>query len=291
MADIGLVLHHARPEAVTEARGLADWLHGQGHEVRLTLGDAALAGLDAHGVAEQHFGPGLDLAVSLGGDGSILRAVSLVAADGVAVLGVNLGQLGYLTEVEPPQLRQAVERVLAGEHRIEERMLLDVQIERAGASAADGPAEHASALALNDVVLGKTPAGHTVRVEVTIDDEPFTPYAADGLIVATPTGSTAYNLSARGPIVAPTHRALVLTPVSPHMLFDRSLVLEPSTRLRLTVGGSRPASLAIDGRDLPDLEPGDAMVATASVHQARLVVFGPRKFHQILKAKFRLSDR
>jgi NAD+ kinase len=91
--------------------------------------------------------------------------------------------------------------------------------------------------------------------------------------------------------VAPTHRALLLTPVSPHMLFDRSLVLEPSTHLRLSIAGSRPASLAIDGRDVEDLAPGDAITCTASPHQARLVMFGPRNFHQILKAKFRLSDR
>ena len=182
-------------------------------------------------------------------------------------------------------LRDAVSRVLSGHHDIEERMLLEVTVERAGT------AEPRPALALNDAVIGKTPTGHTVRVEVDIDGEPFTPYAADGLIVATPTGSTAYNLSARGPIVAPTHRALVLTPVSPHMLFDRSLVLEPSTRLRLSIGASRPATLAIDGRQADDLAPGDAITCTASPHRARLVMFGPRNFHQILKAKFRLSDR
>jgi NAD+ kinase len=285
MADIGLVLHHGRAEAVVEARQVADWLTESGHRVRLTAGDAALAGLEAHGVDEDRFGAGLDVAVSLGGDGSILRTVSLVAAHGVAVLGVNLGQLGYLTEVEPSGLRDALTRVLAGRFDIEERMLLEVTIERRGA------APSAPALALNDAVLGKAPTGHTVRVEVSIDGVPFTPYAADGLIVATPTGSTAYNLSARGPIVAPTHQALVLTPVSPHMLFDRSLVLEPTTRLRLTIAGSRPATLAIDGRTTEDLEVGDAIVCTASPHRARLVIFEPRNFHQILKAKFRLSDR
>ncbi len=285
MAVIGLVLHHDRVEAVTEARQLASWLTANGHGVRLTTGDAALAGLVEHGVDDEDFGAGLDVAVSLGGDGSILRAVSLVAAHGVAVLGVNLGQLGYLTEIEPAGLRDALSRVLAGEHQIEERMLLAVTVERS-----DRPGSPA-ALALNDAVIGKTPSGHTVRVEVSIDDEPFTPYAADGLIVATPTGSTAYNLSARGPIVAPTHLAMVLTPVSPHMLFDRSLVLEPTTRLRLTIAGPRPATLAIDGRATDDLGPGDAIVCTASPHRARLVMFGPRNFHQILKAKFRLSDR
>ena len=239
MAVIGLVLHHDRVEAAQEARDLASWLTAHGHGVRLTRGDAAMSGLEAHGVAEEEFGAGLDVAVSLGGDGSILRAVSLVAAHGVAVLGVNLGQLGYLTEIEPTGLREAVERVLAGEHLIEERMLLAVSVERAGRPPG------APALALNDAVIGKTPTGHTVRVEVTIDDDPFTPYAADGLIVATPTGSTAYNLSARGPIVAPTHLAMVLTPVSPHMLFDRSLVLEPATP---------PAPL---GGRVPPGHPGD----------------------------------
>jgi len=285
MAVIGLVLHHERAEAVGEARQLASWLTAAGHGVRLTTGDAALADLAQLGVDDEGFPMGLDLAVSLGGDGSMLRTVALVSAHGVPVLGVNLGQLGYLTEIEPTGLRDALTRVLAGHHEIEERMLLEVTVERAGV------AEPRAALALNDAVIGKTPTGHTVRVEVDIDGDAFTPYAADGLIVATPTGSTAYNLSARGPIVAPTHRALVLTPVSPHMLFDRSLVLEPSTRLRLSIGASRPATLAIDGRQADDLAPGDAITCTASPHRARLVMFGPRNFHQILKAKFRLSDR
>ncbi len=285
MAVVGLVVHHDRAEAVREARDVAVWLRERGEQVRLTDADAALAELGVHAVDEDHFGSGLDVAVSLGGDGSILRAVSLVSAHGVPVLGVNLGQLGYLTEIEPAGLQAALERVLAGEHLIEERMLLAVTVERAGRPV--GP----PALALNDAVIGRTPSGHTVRVEVSIDDEPFTPYAADGLIVATPTGSTAYNLSARGPIVAPTHLAMVLTPVSPHMLFDRSLVLEPDTRLRLAVAGSRPATLSVDGRDVEDLAVGDAIVCTASPHRARLVTFGPRNFHQILKAKFRLSDR
>jgi NAD+ kinase len=285
MATIGLVVHHDRAEAVAAARELHDWLVAGGHEVRLPAVDAERAGLDWLGVGEDTFAKGLDIAVSLGGDGCMLRAVQLVAADGVAVLGVNLGRLGYLTEVEPGGLHDAIVRFVAGEYRIEERMLLEITIERSGSDPSQ------PVLALNDAVIGKTVAGHTVRVEVTIDGQPFTPYAADGVIVATPTGSTAYNLSARGPIVAPTHRALLLTPVSPHMLFDRSLVLEPTTTLRLTVGEPGIAALAIDGRDAGELVPGDAIVCTASPHQARLVLLAARDFHRILKAKFRLRDR
>jgi len=286
VATIGLVIHHGRAEAVEAGREVTGWLVAAGHDVRLPATDAAMVGLVDHAVDEADFAEGLDVAVSLGGDGCMLRAVQLVAARGVAILGVNLGQLGYLTEVEPTGLHDALVRVLDGHYDVEQRMLLDVSVER---RSAPGPLP--PMLALNDAVIGKTPTGHTIRIEVTIDGEPFTPYAADGVIVATPTGSTAYNLSARGPIVAPTHEALLLTPVSPHMLFDRTLVLEPSASLSLTVGEPRPATLAVDGRVFDELQPGDTVVCTGSPHRARLVTFGPRDFLQILKAKFRLSDR
>ncbi|HZA88057.1 MAG TPA: NAD(+)/NADH kinase, partial [Acidimicrobiales bacterium] len=198
---------------------------------------------------------------------------------------VNVGQLGYLTEVEPAGLRMALKRFLAGSYEVEERMLLDVAVEGAEGEAAP------SHLALNEAVLEKTPMGHTVRLGVSVDGETFTPYAADGLIVATPTGSTAYAFSARGPIVEPTHRCLLLTPVSPHMLFDRSLVLAPTATVRLEVLGDRAATLSVDGSNLGTLRPGDAIRCTAAPGSARFVTFGPRDFLHILKTKFGLSDR
>jgi NAD+ kinase len=212
--------------------------------------------------------------------------VSLVARDEVPVLGVNLGTLGYLTDIEPDGLRPALERVLAGEHLIEERMLLEIDIE-----APSGAATESNVLALNEAVLEKTGAGHTIRLDVDLDGAFFTPYAADGLIVATATGSTAYAFSARGPIVEPTHRAILLTPVSPHMLFDRTLILDDDSDVTLTVAGTREAALVVDGRHLGDLRPGDVVRCRASAHVARLVLSSPRDFHAILKAKFGLSDR
>ena len=286
MATFGLVLHQQRSEAGALATELVTRLETAGHTVRLLPADASAVGLDDHAVDEDRFAEGLDVAVSLGGDGSMLRAVHLVASAEVPVLGVNLGQLGYLSEVEPAGLWDALDRFLEGSYSVERRMLLSVAV----TSAPDREVAP-ELLALNEAVLEKTPLGHTVRLDVAIDGQPFTPYAADGLIVATPTGSTAYNLSARGPIVAPTHRAMVLTPVSPHMLFDRSLVLEPETILRLTVGGHRPASLAVDGRMVAELVPGESITCTAAGVSARLVTFGPRDFHHILKAKFGLNDR
>jgi len=284
MATVGFVLHHERDRAAELARTAAAWLLGQGHEVRLPAADAVLAGLAEHGVNDSLFGRDLDVAVSLGGDGTMLRTVDLVAAAGVPIMGVNVGQLGYLTDIDPADTQSALERFLRGDGAIEERMLLEVQVLR------DGVAPE-RVLAFNEAVLEKTPMGHTVRLAVEVDGEFFTTYAADGLIVATPTGSTAYAFSARGPIVAPTHRAQLLTPVSPHMLFDRTLVLEPTAALRLVVQGHRTATLSVDGRNLGELREGEAIACTASPTSARLVSFEPRDFLQILKAKFGLNDR
>jgi NAD+ kinase len=285
VAVVGVVQHGERTEASILARDLIAELTKDGHQVRMPVADAELVGVPE--VGEPAFGPDLDLAVSLGGDGTMLRAVELVAPWGAPVMGVNVGHLGYLTEVEPAALYEALERFFAGTYAIEERMLLAVTITRGPGVAAAGPTR---VLALNEAVVEKTLSGHMVRVEVAIDGAPFTPYAADGLIVATPTGSTAYALSARGPIIAPTHRALLLTPVSPHMLFDRSLILDAGTELRLTVV-DRPAALIVDGRFRGGLHPGDVVTGTAADVSARLVTFRPRNFHQILKAKFGLNDR
>lgn len=285
MSKVGLVLHHQREEAASVTREVASWLADQGHAVELPEPDANLAGLEDRGVPEDWFGQGLDLVVSLGGDGTMLRTVSLVAADDVPVLGVNFGQLGYLTEIEPVDLTRSLERFFAGEHRIEERMLLEVRL------ALGAAGDERRWVALNEAVLERTSAGHTVRLGVDLDGDFFTTYAADALIVATPTGSTAYSLSARGPIVAPDHRAILLTPVSPHMLFDRTLILNADEVVRLEVQGHRPATLSVDGQPVVDLVDGDAIECQASAHAARLVTFGARDFHQILKAKFGLADR
>ena len=145
--------------------------------------------------------------------------------------------------------------------------------------------------ALNEVVVEKHESGHTVRLLAIIDGEPFTSYAADGLIVATPTGSTAYSLSARGPVVSPKHRAVLLTPVSPHMLFDRTLVLDPSETIDIEVLGHRPAELAVDGVREVTLRAGDTVRCVPSQATARFVRLTERHYHQILKVKFGLEDR
>ncbi len=270
-----------RDSALELAHRTIEWLAERGHEVRIPADDAEAAGLGHLACPDDRLCDALDLAVSLGGDGTMLRTVELVAAAGVPILGVNVGRLGYLPECEPADLEQALERFFAGDFQTEERMTLDV----------DTGGKFLPVTALNEAWLEKTVPGHTVRMRLVIGGAAFTTYAADGMIVATPTGSTAYNLSVRGPIVSPTLRALVVKAVSPHQLFDFPLVLGPDEEVRVEVLEGRTATLLVDGRNIGELAPGDAMTCRPGLHPARLVRFGDRDFHQILKAKFGLTDR
>lgn len=287
MAEVLIVAHHDRLEAAALARQTHQWALDHGHEAWMFADDAQPLGLDD--LIAEKLPADAELIVSLGGDGTMLRAVQLLAGAPVPIIGVNVGLLGYLSEVEPPSLDAALGRWLAGaeagEWHIEERMMLEV-----GIRAADGTPGRVQR-ALNEAVVEKSKSGHTVRLLVRIDEAPFTSYVADGLIIATPTGSTAYSLSARGPVVSPTHRAILITPVSPHMLFDRSLVLDPEERVEVEIIGHRPATLSIDGQHAGGLVEGDVVTVVPSAAVARFVRFGRRRFHQVLKAKFGLADR
>jgi len=279
MATVAFVVHPEHPDAAPLAARAGHWLEERGHVVVPVRDDQPSERLDAS----------VDLAVSLGGDGTMLRTIALASAHATLVLGVNLGRLGYLTEVEPSGLEAALERFLAGDYTVEERMTLEATVSRA--VAAERGRDDAQRIVLNEVAVEKAEAGHTVRVAAAIGGHPFVTYAADGLLVATPTGSTAYNLSVRGPILSPGLRAIVLTPVSPHMLFDRPLVLEPGQWVELEIVGPRPAVLALDGQSAGMLEPGDTVVCRAAEKPARLVTFGPRDFFSILRGRFHLAGR
>jgi NAD+ kinase len=279
--SIGIVPHLARPEAAELAKRAASTLERAGVAVRVPSSDARLVGLDQWAVPDTEFANGLSYAFSLGGDGTMLRTVSLVCAAQVPVVGVNVGHLGYLASEQPADLDRVIARVLSGDHLVEERMMLDVEV----TARNQEPQRFA---ALNDAVLEKSNAGNTVRLGVSFNDVPFADYSADGVIVATPTGSTAYAFSVRGPIVSPLMRALVIVPISPHMLFDRSLVLDEHETVQLEVLDGRTSTLFIDGRHEGELPDGALVAVRANPNPARLVTFGPRDFHGILKAKFGL---
>jgi len=286
VSSVLLVAHHERDDAAVLARRAADHLAALGHTAWMTRDDGIALGL-VDLVADSEPGAA-DVAVCIGGDGTTLRTVHLLAGSPVPIIGVNVGLLGYLTEVEPPALVESLDRWFAGPAdgawRLDERMMLSVEATRAGERLGGWTA-------LNEAVLEKLEPGHTVRLKVDIDGSPFTSYAADGLILATPTGSTAYSFSARGPVLSPRLRALLLTPVSPHMLFDRSLTLDASESVTVEVLGHRAVTLSVDGQPACTLGEGDVVRVTASPDVARFVRFTDRRFHQILKAKFGLADR
>lgn len=282
---IGVAVHRYRPEVRDVVEAVSGWAEANGALV--LAGPDDLVSLDGTGVV-----PGdlcdTDLVVSIGGDGTMLRAVAGLAGTSTPLIGVNLGSLGYLADVESDAVVDALDRWKAGRDvgrwSFDDRMLVEAEF-------VDHTGESVVLRALNEVAMERKEAGHMVRLEVAIDGAHFTTYAADGLIVASPTGSTAYSMSARGPILSPRLRALLVTPVSPHMLFDRSMVLDASEMLEVTVLGHRSIAVSPDGLASHTLAPGGVIRFRASECVARFVRFADVRFHQILKDKFNLNDR
>jgi NAD+ kinase len=280
---VGLVPHRERPVAHTLTLAATEWFRDRGVEVRLPKPEAEVTGLAHLGCDADAFVRDLDLVLVLGGDGTMLYTVQLVYPSPAPILGINAGQLGYLTAIEPDELERALPRLLHGDYRVSERMMLEVVFTTGGSVRSE--------YALNEAVLERQQSGHLVRFDLLINGTPFTSYAADGVIVATPTGSTAYSFSVHGPIASPALQCLLLTPISPHMLFDRTLVLAAQETLDFVVSGSRASVCTIDGRNVAVLTPGDRVTCRAAREPLHLVELRARDFHQILKAKFALPDR
>lgn len=205
----------------------------------------------------------LDLVVSIGGDGTFLRAAYSASHVGCPVLGVKVGRMGFLTEVEPQDALPLIRAVLDGRAHVEERLALTVE----PVSGADFPAQWG----LNEVMVEKHARHRLVRLAVQVDGAYVTTFSADGVIVASPTGSTAYSFSARGPIVSPGVDSLVLTPIAAHMVFDRSFVLDATSRVQLEVMGEESGVLSADGRRSIELPVGSTVRIRASARPARLV--------------------
>ncbi len=290
MATVTFLVHPARPDAMALATETASWLTERGDRARILR----FSGPDrvSEDGAETELGAvdlaGTTVAVSLGGDGTFLRVVRLAAARDVPVLGVNFGRVGYLPDLLPEQVRDALITVFDGTASIEERWALNVVID--DRSSSGDAVDTSPKLALNEVVIEKTDFGHTVRLSTWVDGEEALTYSADGLIIATPTGSTAYNLSAGGPILAPTLRAMVVTPVAPHFSLDRSLVLTDEQEVRVEIAPDRFGALVIDGQDLGRLPPGATVTCTVAPRPVRVVRHEPQTFGGILRFRL-LADR
>jgi NAD+ kinase len=256
---VGFVVHGGREAAVNAARTLIESLRAD------HIGTRAIdeqVGADEV-VSPDGFAKDLDLIVSVGGDGTFLRAAHAASMADCPVLGVKAGRVGFLTEIEPDDAVPLVEEALHGRARIEERLAVVATPERCEWSEAQW--------ALNEVMVEKRPRHRLVRLAVCVEGEYITTFSGDGVIVATPTGSTAYSFSARGPIVSPSLRCILVTPVAAHMVFDRSFVLHPAEHVTLEVEGEVPGVLSADGRETLELPVGSRVTVAAADRPLRLV--------------------
>jgi NAD+ kinase len=286
MRRIGIVARRDRAEASEVTRGLVQWLTAQGREVVLDTETARVLGLPGVTVTDRPALPEkVDLIVVLGGDGTLLSVARLVDGLGVPILGVNLGGLGFLTATTLEALFPTLEAVLRGEYSAEERLVLAAELVRDGTLLA----EH---LALNDVVVAKGALGRLIDLDVRADGEPMTAYRADGLIIATPTGSTAYNLSAAGPILFPTMDAVVLTPICSHTLTNRPIVLPASVRLEVTLQTATPdVVLSVDGQAGPPVGEGDVVRVRQASARIRLIRDPRKSYFEVLRTKLKWGER
>ena len=218
-----------------------------------------------------------ELVVAVGGDGTMLAGVRRALEHDVPVLGFNLGTIGFLTEAEPEAIDEVVDRLIDGLYEIDERMTISATVDGVTSSG------------LNDVVIEKIDSQRLVELAVSIDGTPFVTYRADGIILATPTGSTAYSFSAGGPLLDHAVEALILTPVAAHSLFDRSIVLPATSTIEVRVVRDRPVHVTVDKNDLGRIVEGELVTIRKGSSPARLVSLRPRSFASLVRSKFDLD--
>ncbi len=271
------VLDHPKlPETVRVAGEIAEMLERRGVAVfRAKTWDTA---------ALQQIMPKVQLVVVLGGDGSTLRAARVAAPHNVPVVSVNMGRLGFLSEMTPANWRERLACVLNGEHWIEERLMLRAEARRDGVvlSAHD---------ALNDIVVSRGTLARIIRAQTYVDGSHLATYACDGLIVATPTGSTAYALAAGGPILPPTLKNILLVPIAPHLSLNRAVVLAQGAQVSIRVRTDHRAILTADGQNEQELHDGDEVIVRAGEHNARFARLQPPSyFYSTLMQRLRGED-
>ncbi len=275
---VGLVLHPGR-NCDSAMLTILSWASGRGVTVLALDGEAERVPSQVDEVTADDLAQQSDLMVSLGGDGTMLRAMRLSAGPRPPVLGVNVGKLGFLAEIDPPEVGDALEAIDGNRFTVEPRSA--VQADFLGG-------QH---VAFNDVDLARIPGhGSSGVVELTVESHPFVRYAADAVIVATPTGSTAYNFSAGGPLVSPNAEGLLVTPAAPHSAFNRALFLSAAERLTLTVlPTSGELAVEADGIVVGHVNPGDTVQLRTLPAAAQVVRLGRTTFYQRAQRKLRLT--
>lgn len=280
----GFVLKRAKPEARATATTLVELLKKRGIDVVVPADEGG--GPPPPGctvVPREALGSAIDVLVVMGGDGTFLEGASLVADHGVPLLGINLGTLGFMTQYTLEEAQAAVTAAADGTLQVEERMRLQVTVVEGGREIETRPA-------VNDAVITQRSIARLIDLEASTDGYPITLYKADGLILSTPTGSTAYNLAAGGPILAPRLEVLVLTPICPHTLTNRPVVLSPLSRVSVTNSSPYQVTLTVDGQWTRELAPGAGILVTKAEQPLRLFK-PPGTFFSTLQRKLRWGER
>lgn len=251
----------------------------RGVKVLLTESTAQKMGYPELACPKERMMNEITMGLTLGGDGTLLNTAREIASAGIPICGINMGQLGFLTEVELPDLSAALDKLIAGEYSLEDRVMLNAMILRGDTLL------HVST-ALNDVVVSKSGVSRMIKLKLYVDDELTANYAADGLIIATATGSTGYSLSAGGPIINPKLKVFVLTPICPHTLHAKSLVISEQEEIKIRmVSNQDDAVLTIDGQAVHHLLPDDIVLVKSASFRAQFVKFSGRSYYETLRSK------
>ena len=285
MKRVAIVAKHTRDQTVRNTlTGLVSWLEQRGLEPVLEAEAAAALGLP-EGVEKHHLPADCQLVVVLGGDGTLLSVARLLCDRNVPILGVNLGGLGFLTEVAIEEMIPALERVLAGEYILDHRMMLEAQVFRQGVCV-----EELSVF--NDVVINKSALARILSLEVKVDGQYLATFQADGLILSTPTGSTAYSLAAGGPIVHPSLPSVLLTPICPHTLTNRPILLPVDSTVEVVLRSEeRDACLTLDGQRGLSFLQNDVAKVQRSAYTVPLVKSPFKGYFEVLRTKLKWGER
>jgi NAD+ kinase len=281
---IALIGRHGGPGAMAPLAVLAAFLLARGHAVSVDADTAVLAGVDGTTTLADDALPGaIDLAIVLGGDGTMLSVARRLAPNDVPLIGVNLGRLGFLTDIPVARMEPTLAAMLDGHYTEERRTLLAVTLARIDGTTASAPA-------LNEVVVNRGGLGSMIECAVRIDGRFVYAMRADGVIVATPTGSTAYALSTGGPIIAPEVPAFALVPIAPHALTHRPIAVPDDATIEITVSQGRDAAVHCDGQAHFELTEGDRVVARRAPHRARFLHPESHDYFAMLREKLHWSE-
>ncbi len=284
MKCIGIIAKHTDPRAESIVFDLCKWLGERGREVAYDRETAAMLGR-SDGVVRSQLPGRSDFLVVLGGDGTLLSAARVVGASGVPILGVNLGGLGFMTAVTIDELYPVLERILRNEVEYDERMMLSVHVHRLGERVADYTV-------LNDVVINKGALAKIIDIQVSVGDGHLATYKADGLIISSPTGSTGYSLSAQGPIVHPSLHTILITPICPHMLTLRPLLVPDSMVVRAElISQGTDVFLTLDGQVGFGLREGDVIEVRKTNATLRFILSPFRDYFTVLRTKLKWGER